>query len=90
MEHIVGIKIYDQDVGELACMTWGRIFHPVDERKLLNIVHAHLPKFGIVHISETHLCNSLQEIKNHPPFTKRCSAEKRCAAFSIVISGQNV
>lgn len=68
MEHLVGIKVRDKIFGEVAFMTWGRIFHPVDPQTLLETVTKHLGKFGIKSPESIELCDTLQEISNHPYF----------------------
>jgi hypothetical protein len=68
MEHIVGIKVNDKNLGEVGFLTWGRIFHPVDSELLLDTVQKHFSKFGIYYAETVVLCDTLQEISHFPYF----------------------
>lgn len=68
MEHLVGIKIKDKLLGEVGFITWGRLFHPVDEKPLLDAVAMHAAKFGIFHLEDIALCNTLLEVSSLPYF----------------------
>ena len=68
MEDIVGIKIKDKKNGEGAFITWGRLFHPVDDKELLEVVKKQFPRWGITELESIELCYSLMEISHFPYF----------------------
>jgi len=68
MEDIVGIKIKDKIKGEGALITWGRLFDPVDETELLDVIKAHVARWGINDLESISVCYSLKEIADQPYF----------------------
>jgi hypothetical protein len=68
MENIVGIKFIDKKRGEGAVITWGRLFHPVSDKILLEIVKKKLPYFGVHNLESIELSYSLMEISDQPYF----------------------
>ncbi|MBP6869902.1 hypothetical protein KBC04_03405 [Candidatus Babeliales bacterium] len=68
MEDIVGIKFIDREEGQGAVITWGRLFHPVDDSELLVLVQKKLFHYGVKNIESIELCYALFEISNQPYF----------------------
>lgn len=68
MEDIVGIKFVDKIEGSGAVITWGRLFHPVDDYQLLTVVKKKLAFYGAKDIQSIELCYALFEISDQPYF----------------------
>lgn len=68
MDDIVGIKFFDKNKGEGAIITWGRLFHPVSDKILLEVVKKKLPDFGVHNLKSIELSYSLMEISDQPYF----------------------
>jgi hypothetical protein len=68
MEDIVGIKIKDKKCGEGAFITWGRLFHVIDDKELLEVIKKHMGRWGITELESIELCYSLMEIAHMPYF----------------------
>ncbi|MDP3787699.1 MAG: hypothetical protein Q8Q60_00095 [Candidatus Chromulinivorax sp.] len=73
MEDIVGIKFVDAKRGEGAVITWGRLFHVISDKILLEVVKKVLPKFGVLDLQSIELCYSLMEISDQPYFHEQLS-----------------
>jgi hypothetical protein len=62
MEEIVGILVNDKNRGDVAFLTWGRVFDPVDSKSLVRALVNGLRKFGIGEEASITVCHSLKEI----------------------------
>lgn len=61
MEDVVGILVNDKKRGQIAFLTWGRVFDPVDSKPLVRAVASGLSKFGIENATIT-VCHSLKDV----------------------------
>jgi hypothetical protein len=62
MEEIVGILVNDKKRGDVAFLTWGRVFDRVDSKSLVRALVNGLRKFGIGEEASITVCQSLKEI----------------------------
>lgn len=68
MEDVVGIKAKDQTSRAVAFMVWGRLFDPVDERELLDVVTSRSASFAGAPMTDFRVCKSLIEVADHDYF----------------------
>ena len=68
MEDIVGIKIKDKYLGEVAFVTWGRVCDRTDPEPLFKAIKKNLSKFGITELVSISICETLQEVSSFPYF----------------------
>jgi hypothetical protein len=64
MEDVVGIRVRDKRCGWVGFVTWGRLWDPVDDKKLLEVVGQHLATCAIEEPEGIALCNSLRDIQS--------------------------
>jgi hypothetical protein len=67
MEDVVAIEATVADGSKLYCMTWGRVFDPVDPTELLDVVYPLMVKPEDEPAS-LRVCDSLQEASGAPYF----------------------
>ncbi len=65
---IVAIKFFDKNLGDGACVTWGRVFK---EKELLEIIKSQCLQQKFNDIQSIKHCYSLQEIAEYPYFYER-------------------
>lgn len=68
LKDVIAIKITDKKLGEIGCITWGRIFSEIE---LLKILKDECFKHGFENIESIIYCYSLQDIANYPYFYER-------------------
>ena len=67
MDDIVAIKVKDKEYGEGGFITWGRIFHTIDDKELLEVIKKYYSRWG-KELETIELCYSLGEIAYIPYF----------------------
>lgn len=67
MDDIVAIKVIDKKYGEGGFITWGRLFHIIDDKELLDVIKKHYSRWGN-DLESIELCYSLNEISHIPYF----------------------
>jgi|GEM_PF-2289910 len=65
LQDIIGIKFFDEKMGQAACMTWGKVYK---EDKILELVKVKCAQYGFRNIESIEVCYSLQEITIYPFF----------------------
>lgn len=68
MEDVVGIRAKDKAGRVIAFMVWGRLFDPVDDRELLNVVRNRSSSFAGAPMTDFEVCKFLIEVANHDYF----------------------
>ena len=68
MEDIISIKVVINGSQKKFFLTWGRIFSPLDEEYIIEIMKKYLPNFGIRYYKEISICESLQECSSERYF----------------------
>jgi len=63
MEDVVAIKITDRKKGQVAFLTWGRVFDRTDPKPLEKAVANGVKHFGFVNVISIAVCDSLQEVR---------------------------
>ena len=64
VDDVVGIKVRDAQCGWVGFITWGRLWHPVDESELLRVVGKHLHTCGIEQPEDISVCSSLRDLQS--------------------------
>lgn len=67
MHDIVAIKVQDKKYGEGGFITWGRLYHAINDKELLEVIKKHYSRWGS-DLESIELCYSLQEISHLPYF----------------------
>jgi hypothetical protein len=62
MDDLIAIRVTEEDGGSVAFLTWGRLFHPVDESEILAAVERSLPVFGVREYTKLVVCDNLGEV----------------------------
>jgi|SRR6266850_1197486 len=69
MDDIVAIRVSDKKKGNVAFLTWGRVFDSTDPQPLKNAVASAVAKrFGLRDIVSIEICESLQDVTRHKYF----------------------
>lgn len=68
MEDVVGIKAKDHAGRAVAFMVWGRLFDPVNDRELLDVVKSRSSSFEGTPMTDFELCSSLSDLADHEYF----------------------
>lgn len=65
LNDIIAIKLFDENKGAGACITWGRIYK---EKELLDIIKNQCLNLGFENLKLIEFCYSLQDIAQYPYF----------------------
>lgn len=68
MDDIIAIKVKDKKCGNVAFLTWGRIFDRLDTSAICRHVGRAAAQFGVAQIKSITVCDSLQEVAHYPYF----------------------
>jgi len=68
LEDVVGITGKASSGNDMAFMTWGRLFDPVDDAEFLDIIELHSSMFAGGPARNLKVCNSLLEVSKYEYF----------------------
>lgn len=65
MENVVAVTARTKDGHAVAFLTWGRLWDPVDDRKLLEVIASRSVAFAGAPMTDFKVCNSLSEVADY-------------------------
>lgn len=68
MEYVSAVKFADQERGDFAFLTWGRVFDAVDPSELLAALKRLLPSMGFRRVHKISICYDLGDVRDYRYF----------------------